>query len=319
LGSRFPTDLGPLPLATWSESWLSPAGPRAFGESPLLGREALNQELERTARQRSLGLFLRDQVHKGHSILTPWPGALGYLSNLEVRDMMGRISAAGEVPREAPWEANPMTDLVRALQAEPDFVQAGQLLGTRRGKNMALAVPIDLLAYDVDPSAGNREVLSQLLSNYELAIIPLPQGIGLAVPFPLLRRRAMGLTPQLTLTIDGASLIVEVKIGESLNPETQGHPQLAELWMEATDAQGRRWLVDPAGRLRTRDNPGTLARAELMLLTDGPRPIQLGTWTLSETPDHVELVSVRAQLLNPTIPRREVLSRIGQEVQIDLR
>ncbi len=318
LGSRFPTDLGPLPLAAWSESWLSPAAPVAFGESTLLGREALNQELARTARQRALGLFLRDQVQEGHSILTPWPGALGYLSGLEVRDMMGRIGTADQAPREEPWAARPRTDLVRALSAEPDFVQGGQLLGARLIKNQASPIPIDLLAYDVDPSAENREALAQLLSNYELVILPLPREIGLPSPFPLLRRRALGLTPELRLLVDGSTVTAEVRIGESLDPDAQGHPQLVELWMEATDAEGRRWLVDPAGRLRTRDNPGTVARAELMLLADGVRPVRLGRWTLPEAPDGVEIVSVSAQLLNPTISRREALSRIGHEVQVDL-
>jgi hypothetical protein len=131
LSSRFPGDLGPLPLEALQRKWMVSHTTPRFGYEQPLGRMGLAEEIETTARQRSVGLFLRDQIDPRHRVLTPWPGAMGYLSRLPVVDLLGRTSVPPGESRPRSWAGIPRVDVVSALETRPAYIVPSLLRGLR--------------------------------------------------------------------------------------------------------------------------------------------------------------------------------------------
>ena len=159
VGSRFPQDLGPLPLGGPMVRWMEARGPVPVGTPrtgegltsdglphALQGRVAVQAEIDHTLRMHALGLFLRDRGPKGTTLGTLWPGAVSYLTSLDpssvfaeepgedrlpveglrVMDLTGRIPAEGLEP--APLHgAQELLVLDAALQAPPDLLLPGPI------------------------------------------------------------------------------------------------------------------------------------------------------------------------------------------------
>ena len=85
LVSRPPENIGSLPLAQHQYAWLEPSQEAQLGSRGWLGRQGLVDEIEKTQYLRAVGLFLRENVAANVTVLTPWPGAVGYLSRMDVR------------------------------------------------------------------------------------------------------------------------------------------------------------------------------------------------------------------------------------------
>jgi hypothetical protein len=121
LASKEPGDLGPIPAERWHREWLSSSGSARFGYAQPLGRLGLDEEIRNTNRLRSVGLFLRDNVDPSSSVLTPWPGSIGYLSRLAVYDMLGRTNPAPGSDESASWTRRERADVVAALHQDLDY------------------------------------------------------------------------------------------------------------------------------------------------------------------------------------------------------
>src|SRR4029434_3098911 len=96
--------------------------PCRLGQSAPLGRDGLQDEIQRTSRLRGVGAFLRDKIDPELRVLSPWPGALGYLSGLRVPDALGRVTRPASDLRARPWGDLSRSDLVAALEQRPDYI-----------------------------------------------------------------------------------------------------------------------------------------------------------------------------------------------------
>jgi hypothetical protein len=312
LASKFPGDLGPLHIGAPHARWMRAAATPPYGRRPLLGRSALQQEIQLASRMRDLGVFLRDNVGPGHTLLTPWPGALGYLSGSTVLDVFGRTGAPSGTAANPPWAAAPRADLLAAIEQRPEFIVLGGF-SEERLRSVDVGIDEALLERDRHDSPERRAALARALRNYELVTLPVESlGSGSVEPFFMLRRRDLEFAPELWITRRGATLRVEMSLGESHEPPRAGHPQLVQLALEAVDDKGRRWSVDPRGQLRELDE--ALARTELYLVPQGERRTRLMEWRPPQTTDGARVVELRAQLFNPGVRRRHPLAPASKEV-----
>src|SRR5688572_1897807 len=92
LVSRVPTDIGGLRVGHMQLGWMRPTERLAAAYGRMHGRLGLMQEIEEVEQMRAVGVFLRDRLAVGTTILTPWPGAVGYVSRQRVHDLFGRAS-----------------------------------------------------------------------------------------------------------------------------------------------------------------------------------------------------------------------------------
>ncbi len=273
--SRFPGDLGPLPLEGPARTWQTTSAPAAPGRRKVLGRLALADELERTSRLRRLGNFLREHADPEETILTPWPGAIAYLSRMPTLDFLGRATLAPGREALLPWAGPHRVDAVRALDQGADYVifTTTPLVRTPTEEDIARdwLRSLDSEAF----SPGRLQEIAAALGQYELVGVPLgerrrrpDQHRGTALFF--LRRRALGRAPALAVGISGGQLRVEV--------QHPGHQQLADLTVEAFDEIGQRWNLSPAGTWTA--DQGVHARMSLLLAPTGSRSMLLVEGTL---------------------------------------
>jgi hypothetical protein len=80
LASKFPGNLGPLPAEAPHRAWMQASTRPPYGRGPALGRVGLRDELLQTCQLRDLGAWMQANLKPERSVLTPWPGAVGYLS-----------------------------------------------------------------------------------------------------------------------------------------------------------------------------------------------------------------------------------------------
>jgi hypothetical protein len=173
LASRHPADLGPLPLETWHEQWMRSRGSARFGYEEPLGRRGLEEEISTTLRLRGLGLFLREYVDPGASLLTAWPGSLGYLSRLQVFDLLGRASPVAGRPRPATWTRRERTDVVAALEMQPDYV-VPEIGRAPRAPSAGEVARLWLDELDDRPQATGRFAeLERAFTRYEMVTVPI--------------------------------------------------------------------------------------------------------------------------------------------------
>jgi hypothetical protein len=294
LASRHPADLGPLPLEAWHERWMRSRGSASFGYEQTLGRKGLEEQIDTTLRLRGLGIFLRDYLDPGSSILTPWPGTLGYLSRLQVFDLLGRASPIGGAVRPASWTRRERSDVVSALRMAPDFI----VPEIRPRESPPSATELALLwleELDHRPRAfGRLAEIQTEFSRYEMVTVPTTIPTRGSGPyrnetFRLLRRKELGLRPRLALNWKGGELRVTVS--------HRAHLQIADLRILVIDANGRLWSIRPTGELA--EGPGVLTRPGLLLYESGTSSLEVLRIHLPAEVNGSPIVEVRGVLRNP--------------------
>jgi hypothetical protein len=308
LASKYPGDLGPLPIERLHRAWMRPLAEPPIGYEGLLGRLGTAEELQTTERLRAVGVILRDELDPAHSVLTPWPGAIGYLSRLNVADALGRTTPAGGAARTRSWNGRPRVDIVETLRAAPDYIlpviRVGTAVPSREAVAQAGARELDL--WPDDPA--RQDLVAAELEPYEMIVVPV-QGPGIRPGaftenrFFLLRRKALGLAPQVFVVVEGDSYRIEV--------EHRSHAQLVDLRLSALDAEGRTFAITPSGELVA--DASYIARSAILLLPTGARRIELMRGTL---PPGAELRALAAQLSNPESPGETPFSIASDEFTV---
>lgn len=249
LASKAPENLGPLRLGPWLESRQSPGPVLEEAWDRPIGVLGVQQELEETRRLRRLSIFLRDRLYAENTILTPWPGAIGYLTRKHVIDMRGRATRPPGAALPNAWTGNPRVDLVEILSERPDYIVASiEVLDTPPDlREMARGW---LERYDERgevPGPVRLERILAALEPYELIAVPVPaaenpDAYSNSVSF-LLRRRELELGPRIELEVEGSSFRVLVR--------NRGHQQVVELELRITDVEGRTHWMRPTGAFET--------------------------------------------------------------------
>lgn len=315
LPSNAPTDIGPIPLERWQRAWLAPTGSARFGYEQALGRAGLDEEIAHAHALRGIGLYLRDHLDPSASVLTPWPGAVGYLSRMPVYDLLGRANPIADLERPQAWSARGRVDLVAALRNDPpfDFV----LADVKPFKS--LPTPAELAQRWVEglddraQEPGRVALVAAEFERYELVTVPIASNTRASDPMPdihvpLLRRRALGLATKLELTRDDAGFAVRARHGT--------HRQIADLRVVARDEHGGEFWMRPAGEW-TRTGP-VAARVELLLYDTGTRAFDLVHAPLPATLDGLRVVSIEARLVNPEATVDQPYAWVSELARIEL-
>lgn len=291
LVSKFPGDLGPLQTENLHRAWMMPHVPPRFGYQQQLGRLGLVEEIDDTQRMRSLGIFMRAQIDPEHTVLTPWPGALGYLSRLKVIDVLQRTTPLRAGERVMPWTGLPRADVMAALSLMPDYIVPA----------IAWKEPVPAVqeiaanwAHNLDqfPDEKQRAVqIREALRTYELITVPIPVGNSSRPekpkrPFYLLRRKALGLAPNLLVTVEGRHFRIEAT--------HRAHEQLVDLRVLLRDSAGELHSMRPTGQFE--NGPSAVARRSILMFPTGTRRVELVS---ADLPDDIDAVELRAVLRNP--------------------
>jgi hypothetical protein len=290
LASKYPGNLGPLPLNGLHRWWMQPEVEPMFGYTEHRGRLGLDEELNVTERLRSIGIFMRFKVDPRFTVLTPWPGSIGYLSRLKVIDAFGRTTPPPGSDRVRPWTGSQRADVVSLLAQKPDYIVPA-MMGDLAPKVQRIATIwtryIDLHPEDV----ARSKRIGELLQDYEQITVPIPVGNSENPDAPrrpcyLMRRKDLGLAPRLSVSLEGRSFRVEVS--------HHSHEQLVDLRVEAVDAEGRSWYLRPNGEWVSGSK--VLARCSIVLFETQPRRIEL---VRGELPEGIGATQLRAVLRNP--------------------
>ncbi|MEM7310178.1 MAG: hypothetical protein AAF682_26115 [Planctomycetota bacterium] len=290
--SRVPTDIGGVPLRRLQLAWMRPSDAlwNAYGRP--FGRRGLMQELAEVEELRTLAVFLRDRLDPGTRILTPWPGAIGYISRQDVVDLLGRTTAPADGSGQRSWYGMPRLDIAAGMSEGYDYIVP-----------MATSAPSPPRMGEVvrgwierssvgDTRSGDAVVraLSQL-RDYELISVPVPRRSYRPEdtsprPYYVLRNRGLKLQPDLQMRRESGGIAVLA--------QHSGHPQVVDLevLMKTPDGQTRR--LRPTGEFVIGDL--VHARTGILLYATGPKPIRLMHFRLPPGVREAELVGV---LQNP--------------------
>jgi hypothetical protein len=311
LGSKYPGDLGQLKLERLHRAWMTPHSTPRFGYQQQLGRLGLAEEIDATQRLRSLGIFLRGQLDPQHTVLTPWPGAVGYLSRLRVIDMLGRTTPPPGHDRVLPWTGMPRADVLAALSQAPDYIVP--MIAWRQPVPEARDIAANWAReLDIDPDDPRRAPhIRDELRTYELITVPIPLGNSSAPdrpkrPFYLLRRKALGLAPVLSVELEGKQFRITVA--------HRAHEQLVDLRVLLRDAAGELHSMLPTGGFI--DGSSACARRSIVLYPTGTRRIELA---VGELPDNIDAVELRAVLRNPGARGEHSFAAVSEPRSIALR
>ncbi len=311
LVSKMPGNLGPFATEELHREWMKPSPEleRAYGRP--LGRLGLDREIRDVQRLRALSIFLRDRIKASASILTLWPGAVGYLSRKNVYDMRGRATPLGDGQATISWRGAQRIDLLEALQYKPDYVVPVVAPVTVDWS------PIEILRgwlhrYDIEGETEGR--LAQLVSalgHYELISVPVSHAIeetedAPATTYLLLRRKAMNLEPHLFIELDGNEFWIYAR--------HRGHQQVADLGVWATDERGREWRLRPTGEFVRGGE--IVTRVSLLLFPTGMRRTQLVHGFL---PEGLGATRLSARLHNPGTLGASSFSAISPLTTLDLK
>jgi len=307
LASKFPGDIGPLKTAALHRAWIAPRTAARFGYAEELARVGLAEEILATERLREIGLFLRDNLEPDATVLTPWPGAIGYLSGRRVLDPLGRTSPSPGETRTRAWEGFARADVVKALGSAPDYVLPSLRFGETSPNIQEVAqewvLSLDLLR----ERSGQRALqLRSQFAQYELITVPLVGSGARAGLFPLnrfrlLRRVELGLAPTLELKVEGRRVRVEIA--------HRTYPQLVDLRVEARNSHGAKWQLRPNGEWV--EGAELVARSNLMLFHTGERRIRALEVAVPEELGAVELFAV---LRNPGALDESLFTNCSRQV-----
>ncbi len=295
LVSKYPGNLSVLPVDGLHRYWLRKSPATRLSYADPLGRLGVVEEIYVTERLRSLGGFMKGNMDfdAQNSLLTPWPGATGYLSRLRVMDALGRATLLpGEsVPR--PWSGIPRADVLALMGQAPDYIVPVMTWNDWREIPPTLHEiaggwlrQIDNLPADLARSTALRDALLA----YELITVPVPYGDSkksiTTRPFHLLRRRALEKSPKLEVGVEGRHFTVNVR--------HSSHEQLVDLRVLLIDSSGRTYCVLPTGGVR--EYATGMMRTWILLFKTDDRMIELAA---GDFPDDLDVVEVRAVLRNP--------------------
>ena len=293
LVSRGPQNIGAIPFAQYQDGWLEPTQGSQLDTPAWLGRPGLVDEIEKTQYLRATGLFLRENVDANVTVLTPWPGAIGYLSRLDVRDLRGRATTLPGEDRLRSWRRPGRTDTVEALKMKAGYIVPICRPTTISPAPISLAADWILHLDTIHTTKAQRlpEIL-KALGEYELITVPLPSPSRISSKHLhgkgyLLRHKELGVSPKLHLERNGQSVTVTCT--------HEGHLQLADLRLSLFDQEEGTMTISPTGALS--DDLAVLARRELLLPRTGMHPIELMRFELPEEGWHEK--QLRATLINP--------------------
>jgi hypothetical protein len=293
LASREPQNIGAIPFEKFQNTWLESSQGSQLDTQGWLGRPGLVEEIEKTQYLRATGLFLRENVDANVTVLTPWPGAVGYLSRLDVRDLRGRATTLPGEDHLRSWRRPGRTDIVEALK-----MNAGYIIPISRPTNISptptsLATDWILHLDTIHSTKGQRLTeIKEALKNYDLITVPLPSPSRISSKHLhgkgyMLRHKDLSEAPKLHLESDGQSVVVTCT--------HEGHLQLADLRLSLIDSLGGTMTISPTGALS--EDKTVLARRELLLTRTGARPLELIRVELPEGGWHGK--DLRATLINP--------------------
>jgi hypothetical protein len=322
LASKIPGNLGPLPTGTLLEAMArnDDRSREAYG-AEWSGRIAVTRDIRRAERLRAVGLFFRhsEGIAPDAVILTPWPGAIGYLSQRRVVDLLGRTEALPGLDRVAPRTGRVRADTVAALKLRPDFIVP--LIEDRvHSPTQAEFIQVWLERYDtIGPTEQRKLELLEALADYELVAVPIParqaeRGAPSDVPAFLLRRRDLGLAPTLTIK---TGVVRENRFTVSLSHSS--HLQIAELEVRIDAPNGSVWYLRPDG-VFVRDE-AVRARTDALVFPTGDRKVeliyaQLGL-QLSKAGVPKQGLRMTARLLNPFADETDEFSVACEPVVAD--
>ncbi len=323
LASKFPGNLGPLPLETWHREWMRASATAPFGRQGVLGRLALNEEIGITSQLRELAIWLQHNLPPERTVLTPWPGVIGYLSRARVIDVYERTGGAADGRTSLTWWWERPVDILAALERRPDYILPGlvsmEVIGSR---SLPESLAHELLRADLEPASADRlRMARKLLEDYELLSLPLwredsSRRIARAQPFFLLRRKDRGAGFALAASLEADHLTIDLtRSRDAEETSSDGLPQLARLRITATDERGQSWQVDPAGEL-TQDSRVS-ARVGLMLQPSGSRPTRLFDGAI-QLPPGTHFVGLHIALLNPGTRGNHFLAQLCEEASVPL-
>jgi len=310
MGSKAPGDIGPFHVGEQLLERAQPDELQALAWDRSLGRQGIQEELEATQRLRRISIFLRDRLVPNATILSPWPGAIGYLTRKRVRDMRGRLAPPPDAEQPNSWSGARRTDVIKLLQEGHDYIVPGVQVPARPPLLRELAQEW-MRRYDVHGARPERaqEYLSVLVERYELIAVPLPdeetRHASSSMPFYLLRRIDLDLGPSLELELEDDVVRVLMR--------HRGHRQLADLELRVTLADGSVSWVRPTGQLSA-STPSHALTGILLSKAESP-PIDLYQWPL---PVGVEVREVSAVLRNPRSQHDEEYSTISEKVRIEI-
>jgi len=310
LVSRVPTDLGGLPFKSVHQAWMHPGERYLESYGREFGRRGLIAEIAEVEELRSLGVFLRDRLDVGTTILTPWPGALGYMSRQHVIDMFGRASVPADGSEQRSWYGTPRLDFAATLQAGTDYVLPVPTSGTTPPRVGELVRDwIERNHHDDDVAREAGAALMQL-RGYELISVPVPvrsyrPDEASRRPFYLLRNKALNLQPRLELRrVDDGSIDVLAF--------HHGHQQVVDLEVRLTRSDAPPLLLRPTGEFT--EETLVHARAGILLHTTGQVPIRLMRFRV---PDGLGPVEVTAVLQNPNSEEDPLFSLVSRVAELD--
>jgi len=313
LASRGPADMGPIPLGELQAALMEPRFPPRYGYADRLGRAGLEEEIERTRTLRHIGIFMRENLDPAHSVLTPWPGSIAYLSRLSVLDLQGRTDPGAPGERQRPWSGRHRVDVLRALERRPDYVVPFLEPPARTPSEQDLASTWIHELDDRQPSESRAAQLAAALGEYELIAVPLSGGARREgkrqrsrEPAFLLRRRALGLAPVVELVVDGEELAVLLS--------HHGHEQLATLLVWEAAGDGAQRFLDPTGRFV--QAAAVQARTDLLVVPTGERPIEL---IRARLPAREGPVTLHAVLRNPGAKGTQRYAMASAEAALSLQ
>jgi hypothetical protein len=307
LVSKVPGDLGPLRLKRPLTDWETPRGALAEAYPRPLGRLGLLDEIRSVEHLRTLGVFLRDRVSEDATIQTFWPGAIGYLSRREVLDLVGRACPLPGMNQTLSWRGPPRVDLPAVVTAGAEYMVP--LIGSMPEGFSPSDLLHDWLArWDiVGPTEERTRVLQAALRGYELVAAPVPAksrrpGEPSEQPFPLLRRKDLGLAPELEI-VPGEERFAVMALHA-------GHQQVVDLCVRHVDGQGHEMFLAPTGIWT--DEGSVAVRTSILLFPTGAQRIELVSAGL---PPGTSEGTVTAWLHNPGMRADAVLSAVSPRVQ----
>jgi len=304
LASKVPGDLGPLPVGPYLRTWMRADSSARAGYAEPLARAGLMEEIRNTNHLRAAGIFLRDHVDSAATVLSPWPASIGYLSRMEVRDLLGRTNPAAGQPERGSWTRRGRGDALAALAEEPDYV-IPRVDGSGRPPGRAelaaeWASELDLYG----SQAGRSQAIEQALLSYELMTVPVqgyvrgPIQPGME-PFFLLCHKRLSNRPALRLDVREGELVLHAHGARA--------EQLADLCVRTWNQSGRPGWVRPTGE--TSDH-AVVTRSGLVLGDTGERFVELLRWRIPE-----DVLRIEVRLLNPEARDESGFALVGEALE----
>lgn len=311
LVSRVPTDIGSLPLEHIQRLWMRPTDRLIAAYGRMHGRLGLMQEIDEVEEMRAVGVFLRDRLDVGSRILSPWPGAIGYISRQEVLDLFGRASAPADGSPPRSWYGLPEINIPSSLSVGAEYIVPVATSGTvppRIGELLRSWIerhePPETRAGSIVPSMAR-------LRTYELISVPIPRRSYLPAdisphPFYMLRRRDLELEPRLELRSAGDRTV-------DVFAWHDGHEQVVDLEVVLVEPNGRSLHLRPTGDFVEQDL--VHARAAVLLHRTGEQAIHLMRFRV---PDDVQAGELLAILQNPNSGEDAQFSMVSKQASLKL-